>query len=87
MLGYYRNPINHIFFNEGVIIASMNSFSDDEKWQKGVSIDELYEKSVFLSRLLKREQVLKHDIWKEKREDCFDKILYTMIERKIVVFN
>jgi hypothetical protein len=26
MLYYYRNPINVIFFNEAIILASMNSF-------------------------------------------------------------
>lgn len=26
MLGYYRNPINHVFFNEGLVIAAINSF-------------------------------------------------------------
>ena len=87
MLGYYRNPINHIFFNEGIIIAAINSFGSDCKWQSGVSIDELYIRSVFLSRLLRREEVQKAEIWKEKREDYFDKILEKMIERKIIAKN
>lgn len=26
MLGYYRNPLNHIFFNEGCVIVAMNSY-------------------------------------------------------------
>ena len=29
MLGYYRNPINHIFFNEGLIVVSIYSFGYD----------------------------------------------------------
>mmetsp|Transcript_12766 Transcript_12766/g.12668 ORF Transcript_12766/g.12668 Transcript_12766/m.12668 type:complete len:89 (-) Transcript_12766:523-789(-) len=87
MLTYYRNPINHIFFNEGIIIASINSFSDHEKWHKGVNIDELYERSVFLSKLLSREQVLNEEIWKDPRDQVFDKILMKMIERKIIAFS
>jgi len=28
MLAYYRNPLNHVYFNEGVILASMLSFPE-----------------------------------------------------------
>jgi glycerol-3-phosphate O-acyltransferase len=59
MLGYYRNPINHIFFNEGLIVVSIYSFGHDQAWKNGVSIDALYERTVFLSNLLRREEVLK----------------------------
>jgi hypothetical protein len=26
MLGYYRNPLNHVYFNEGAIVVSIISF-------------------------------------------------------------
>jgi glycerol-3-phosphate O-acyltransferase len=33
MLAYYRNPINHIFFNESIIVVSMFSFGSDSAWE------------------------------------------------------
>jgi hypothetical protein len=27
MLFYYRNPLNYLFFNEAIILASMHSFA------------------------------------------------------------
>lgn len=34
MLAYYRNPLNFIFYNEGVIITSMLSFGNDLAWNE-----------------------------------------------------
>lgn len=56
MLGYYRNPINHIFMNEGLIVVSIQSFGNDKAWTNGVSVDELYERTIFIAKLLKREE-------------------------------
>ena len=72
MLGYYRNPLNHIFYNEGVIIVSMLSFGYDQAFSKdGVSIAELFSRACFLSDLLKKEEVLKSRIT-EKARHVFD---------------
>jgi len=38
MLGYYRNPLNHVFFNEGLIIVSIYSYGIDQAWTEGVPI-------------------------------------------------
>ena len=62
MLGYYRNPINYIFFNESVVVCSLFSFGVDEIWQKGADIDELFIKSCYLAELIKREEVLNERI-------------------------
>lgn len=32
MLGYYRNPLNYVYFNEGVILVSVLSFGGDKAW-------------------------------------------------------
>lgn len=32
MLGYYRNPLNHVYFNEGAVIASMLAISQERAW-------------------------------------------------------
>jgi glycerol-3-phosphate O-acyltransferase len=63
MLGYYRNPLNHVYFNEGVIIVSLLSFNDAQLvWKSGVTVDELFERASFLASILKREEVLKDRI-------------------------
>jgi hypothetical protein len=62
MLGYYRNPLNHIFFNEGLIIASMYSYGQDAAWKEGVNAEEVYKKALFLGDLLFREEVVQQRI-------------------------
>lgn len=32
MLTYYRNPLNQIFFNEGIILCSIHSFGLESGW-------------------------------------------------------
>ena len=32
MLGYYRNALNFIFYNEGVIVVSIMTFGQDKAW-------------------------------------------------------
>lgn len=87
MLGYYRNPLNHVYFNEGVIIVSMLSFGGDRAWSNsispGVNIEELFERTVFLADLLKREEVLKERISLKTRH-VFENILNYMLERKVL---
>ena len=39
MLGYYRNPLNFIFYNEGVIITSMIAFGYDRAWNEKNAIN------------------------------------------------
>ena len=62
MLNYYRNPLNHLFFNESLIVASMLSFGSESTWTQGVNIEELYQRTCYLADLLKREEVLEHRI-------------------------
>jgi hypothetical protein len=64
MLGYYRNPLNHAFFNEGLIIVSIYSYGIDHAWKEGVAIDDLFTRACFLSELLKREEVTQNRITK-----------------------
>lgn len=74
MLGYYRNPINYIFFNESIIVCSLFSFGVDEIWRNGADIEELFVKACYLSELIKREEVLKERITKNDRQ-VFEKVL------------
>ena len=78
MLTYYRNPLNQIFFNEGLILVAMHSFGIENEWQIGINMDQLFEKSCFISGLLKREEVIKERITKENRQ-IFDQIIAFMI--------
>jgi len=71
MLGYYRNPINYIFFNESAVICALFSFGVDEIWKNGCDYDELYHKTAWLSDLIKREEVLKERI-SSKSQVLFD---------------
>lgn len=59
MLGYYRNPLNFVFFNESLIVCSVFSFGNEAAWTKGVNVDELFIKTCYLSEFLKREEVIK----------------------------
>lgn len=62
------------------------SFGYDRAWDakaNGVPIEELFERSCFLSDLLKKEEVLKDRITKSARA-FFEKTLAYMAERKIV---
>lgn len=68
MLTYYRNPLNQIFFNEGLVLCAIHSFGLESAWQEGIEIDKLFESSCFLSGLLKREEVVRDRISKDNRE-------------------
>lgn len=62
MLAYYRNPLNQIFFNEGLIIVSLKSFGEVQSWKSGVPIHELFERASFINKLLEKEEVQRHRI-------------------------
>ena len=79
MLGYYRNPINYIFFNESVVVCSLFSFGVDEIWQRGCDADELFLKACYLAELIKREEVLKDRITYNDRS-VFDQTLARMVD-------
>ena len=57
MLNYYRNPLLHLFFSESLVACSLLSFGVDQAWKKGISKDELFQRTCYLSELLKREEV------------------------------
>lgn len=79
MLAYYRNPVNHHFFNESLIVCSLYSFGIDQCWSKGVDVRDLRERTFFLANFLKREEVLK-----DKVEDVFEQLLKFMESQKIL---
>jgi hypothetical protein len=67
MLYYYRNPLNGIFFNESIILASMHSFGIVSEWQQGIDLDLLFQRSCYLSDLLKYEEFIQFRIQKNDR--------------------
>mmetsp|Transcript_16686 Transcript_16686/g.11837 ORF Transcript_16686/g.11837 Transcript_16686/m.11837 type:complete len:139 (+) Transcript_16686:2754-3170(+) len=77
MLNYYRNPLNFIFFNEGIICVSVFSFGQDAAWNKGVDVEELFKRCCFLANTLKREEQLRERLTPENRA-YFDKLLEFM---------
>lgn len=59
MLGYYRNPLNFIFFNESIIVSALFSVGVERGWQEGLPMETLFEKACYLADLMRREEVLK----------------------------
>ena len=58
LLGYYRNALNYVFFNESIIVCALYSFGSEEVWRVGTSTDDLFERACFLSELIKKEEVI-----------------------------
>ena len=77
MLGYYRNTLNFVFFNEAMILCSLQSQGVQVAWKDGMPINELFKRSVYLSEVLKREEVLKDRITLKTR-DYFDSLITFM---------
>ena len=86
MLYYFRNPLNQVFFNEAIILAALHSFGLEQEWQTGVGKDDLFERSVYLSQLLKREEFVQHRITADNRE-FFDLILAFMIQSRYLMLK
>jgi len=84
MLGYYRNALNFVFFNESVIICALFSVGVETAWKEGISLEELFSRSCFLANLLKREEVLKDKITTENRE-YFDTLIKFMQSQRIIM--
>lgn len=57
MLAYYRNPLNQVFFNEGIVIVALQSYGTETAWKVGVTVDDLFRRCCFLSGLLAKEEV------------------------------
>lgn len=51
-LTYYRNTLTHIFFEEAVIATALASFGYKAITEKGVTKDQLYNRTIFLWNLL-----------------------------------
>ena len=83
MLNYYRNPINHVFFNESLIVCAMLSFGVDTVWKNGVNQDELFVRTCYLAELIKREEVLQKTITPKTRQ-VFDDTLNFMQSQRLL---
>lgn len=83
MLGYYRNPLNFVFFNESVIICALFSNGVEKAWTEGISLEEVFTRACFLANLLKREEVLKDKISKDNR-GYFDNLIKFMQSQRII---
>jgi hypothetical protein len=86
MLTYYRNPLNQIFFNEGLVLCAIHSFGLESGWQEGIDINKVFEGSCFLSGLLKREEVVRDRITKDNRA-FFDHVIQFMVEKRVILLN
>ena len=78
MLYYFRNPVNYVFFNEALILVAMHSFGLEQEWQEGVDKDILFEKTCFLTTILKAEEFIK-DYISDKNRGFFDELITKMV--------
>ena len=86
MLGYYRNPLNWVFFNEAIIVCSLLSSPSAEVWSKGMPLEDLFLKACWLAKFLKREEVLKERI-EESNRAYFDKLIDFMQEERLLTIK
>ena len=84
MLMYYRNPLNQVFFNEAIVLVSMHSFGLEQEWQQGIDLSQLFERSCFISDLLKKEEFVKKRINKHDR-DFFNSVIQFMKQKRILI--
>jgi glycerol-3-phosphate O-acyltransferase len=60
MLAYYRNSLIHLFLNDAEIAISILGFSSLNELQQGVKFDHVFEKCMYLRKLLSEEFVVKN---------------------------
>lgn len=78
MLFYFRNPLINLFFNEGLILLSMNSFGIEQAWRDGVDKDQLFERTCYISNLLENEEFIP-EYFTPKNRQFFDKVWQKMV--------
>jgi glycerol-3-phosphate O-acyltransferase len=86
MLGYYRNPINFVFFNESIIVCAIFSLGADQAWNSSHSYEQVFERACYLAELIKREEVLKEMITPKTRA-YFDRVMNFMQEQRLLSIN
>jgi glycerol-3-phosphate O-acyltransferase len=84
MLAYYRNNLIHIFINEAFVSCSLLGMGTVIDKAQGYSIDEVYEKSIFLANLLSEEFMYRNLM---KNRDDFDKVIDLMSKRGFIDFD
>mmetsp|Transcript_1240 Transcript_1240/g.1441 ORF Transcript_1240/g.1441 Transcript_1240/m.1441 type:complete len:202 (+) Transcript_1240:2791-3396(+) len=84
MLTYYRNPLNHLFFNESIVLAGLHSFGLETEWVNGIVENELFDKCCYLSELLKYEEFIPRRIVKHDAP-FFQEVIEFMIRRRILI--
>ena len=81
MLSYYRNNLIHIFVNEAEIMTAVSMLTRNKAW---TTLEEVFEKTMFLKDLLSCEFVLRDTM--RTKEDV-DKLLRFMHQRKFLKFE
>lgn len=79
LLSYYRNNLIHLFINEAFISCSLFGFGHHLSWKGGVTREDLFEKVIYITNLLRNEFVLKDKI--QDKHD-FNRVLEFMIFNK-----
>lgn len=84
MLAYYRNNMIHLFVNEAIIACSMLGLGSINDVIKGISIDKIWEKSIFLANLFSEEFLISSLI---KTKEDFLKTIEFMAKRHFLIID
>lgn len=57
LLGYYRNALAHIFYQEAFCVCALNGFGERLAFTDGIAKERLYEETLFLGSLFQGEYV------------------------------
>lgn len=82
LLAYYRNNLIHLFINEALISCSLFGFGQQKAWKQGVDRKDLWEKTLFISEILRNEFVLSHHF---KHVEDFNQELNFMLRNKTLM--
>lgn len=78
MLAYYRNNMIHLFVNEAIVACAILGLGSINDVSKGISIDQIWEKSLFLANLFSVEFMVRSLI---KTKEDFLKVIDLMVKR------
>jgi glycerol-3-phosphate O-acyltransferase len=81
MLAYYRNNLIHLFINEAFISCAILGLTTLTEKNQGFSLDEIYDRSIFLASLFSEEFMVRN-LMKSRKE--FDQSIEMMLKRGFI---
>jgi len=72
LMSYYRNMLGHIFFNEAIIGCALTAYGYELAWKEGVSLNRLWDSTVFLQKLIGSEFLVQKKIDQKEFDSIVD---------------